>query len=317
MHKPTGAVALAAYWRPATWDETPEPPERDARRVYAGWRPGTHGERDPGFALQERDLDVLSRLWATGGLLSDHIQALYFPDLVGPSVVHRRLRRLYEVGLVRRYRPQLRKGMGSSCYLFTLTKLGYEVLRVAQPVWWTTRWPNAKWDRRQQEREPGLDLLMHSLVVAEIGTWAEARLGREWIHESEPASVISAGKVAVGNRTKEVTFRPDAILAAQDGGVDWYLELERSAYLPHWRQKAERWERWSRQYALGRAPAAIVVAGYLQDSPQRRERSVLPLLRTLPAELLKLVYVLDLAEWDPRLGEPQIVPGGELKGRSA
>ncbi len=317
MDKPTGAVTLAAYWRPATWDETPDPPERDARKVYLGWRPGTHGERDPGFALQERDLAILGRLWAAGALLSDHVQALFFPAAGGPRAVQRRLVRLYQVGLVRRYRPQLRKGFGSSAYVFAVTRLGFEVLRVVRPAWWAARWPEAKWDPRQEGREPGLDLFMHSLVVADIGVWAESRLGREWIHESEPAALISAGSVPAGNRVKEVAFRPDGILAAREGGVDWFLELERSAYLPHWRHKVERWERWSRQYALSPAPAVIVVAGYLRDSPQRRERSVLPLLRTLPAELLKLVYVLDLAEWDPQRTEPQVVPAGELRGKDA
>lgn len=314
MPKPSGAVALAAYWRPATWDETPEPPERDARKVYLGWRPGTHGEHDPGFALQERDLGILGRLWAAGALLSDHVHALFFPASEDARVVRRRLLRLYQVGLVRRYRPQLRKGHGSSAYVFAVTRLGFDVLRAARPVWWAARWPEAKWDSRQQGREPGLDLFLHSLVVADIGVWAEARLGREWIHESEPAALISAGSVPVGNRVKEGAFRPDAILAARNGGADWYLELERSAYLPHWRHKVERWERWGRQYALGPAPAVIVVAGYLRDSPQRRERSVVPLLRALPAPLLRLVYVLDLAEWDPLLGEAQLLPADGLRG---
>ena len=308
MSKLLGAVAVAQYWRPAYWSETQEPPETDVRKIICGWPPKTHGDEDTGFALQDRDVDVLARLWAAGVLSTEHLHRLLFAAVKDPSVVSRRLRRLWEIGLLRRYRPHLgKKGMGSASYLWSLSRLGFAVLRVMQPIWWTARYPRAKWDQRQETREPGLDML-HSLLVADIANWAVACHGREWVYESDPACRVSAGRVQDGARTKELTFRPDAILTAPgDGAPDWYIEVERAAYLPTWRQKVEVWDRWAKTHtARGRVPAQIVVAGFLHDTPQRRERGILPLLRVVPEALKPHMRVLDLEAWDQTSADPQM-----------
>jgi hypothetical protein len=311
------ALTLARHWRPALWEEVPQPLEPDPRRILRPWPPGTHGEHDPGFALQDRDLDILSRLWAAGALLSTHIQALFFPGVTQPSAVQRRLRMLYAVGLLRRHRPQLPRGMGSSPLLFSLSRLGFEVLSVAQPHWWAARWPGARWDRRRHEREPGPELL-HPLLVAEVASWAVSRLGREWIFESEPAGVVSAGVMAAGSRPREVLFHPDAILTdPARRSPDWFLELEWRAYLPSWREKIERWDRWRRKHALTETPAQILVAGYLRDSPNRYQWTILPLLRALPPELATVVQVRDLERWDAGSDEAQAVSASRLLRSSA
>jgi hypothetical protein len=308
VSKPIGAVAVAAYWRPAYWSEVQEPPETEPRAVACGWAPGTHGPDDKGFALQERDVDVLSRLWAAGVLSTEHLHRLLFQAVTDPSIVSRRLRHLWQVGLVLRYRPHLgERGMGSAPYLWRLSRLGFGVLRAMSPLWWTARWPKAKWDARQEEREPSLDML-HSLLVADIATWAVKYHSREWVHESEPACRVSAGRIQDVSRVKELRFLPDAILTAQtDGAPDWYIEVERAAYLPTWRQKVEVWDRWAKTHtARGRVPAQIVVAGFLRDTPQRRERGIVPLLRVVPEALKPHMRVLDLEAWDQTSADPQM-----------
>ncbi len=314
MSKPVGAVAVAQFWRPAYWSEAEKPPETDVRNLACGWPPKTHGDGDPGFALQDRDLDVLSRLWAAGVLSTEHLHRLLFSAVKDPSVVSRRLRRLWELGLLRRYRPHLgRKGMGSASYLWTLSRLGFALLRAMAPVWWTARWPHAKWDQRQEGREPGLDMI-HNLIVADIATWAVANHAREWVHESEPACRISAGRVQDGARTKELTFLPDAILT-RDGTPDWFVEVERAAYPPTWKAKVQVWARWAatnRAGAANRIPAVIVVAGFTKDTPQRRERSIVPLLRAVPETLIPHMRILDLATWDQTSADPQMQSVSDL-----
>ncbi len=312
MGKSLGAVAVAQYWRPAYWSQVEQPPETDTRKIACGWRPKTHGDGDSGFALQDRDVDVLSRLWAAGVLSTEHIHRLLFAAVQDPSVVSRRLRHLWEVGLLRKYRPYLgQRGMGSSPYLWALSALGFRVLRAMAPVWWTARYPRAKWDQRQDGREPSLDMV-HALLVADIATWAVAYHGREWVYESEPACRVSAGRVQDGGRTKELTFLPDAILS-REGAPSWFVEVERAAYLPTWKQKVSVWERWAAKLgASGRVPATILVAGFLRDTPQRRERGILPLLRAVPDALKPHMAVLDLEQWDQASPADQAHPITDL-----
>ena len=307
-----GGVVLSRYWRPAEWFECQEPAETDLRKIVRGWGPGTHGEGDPGFSLQTRDTDVLTRLWAAGPLLTDHIHRLFWAEAKQDSVITARLRRLWDLGLLRRHRPVLERGMGSSPYLWAISKRGFDLLLLLQPLWWTARWPHARWDSRQDNRQPGPELA-HGLVVADVAAWAVATQGREWVFESEPASIISAGVVQVGPRTKQTSFKPDAILT-RDGAPSWFIEVERAAYLPTWRAKTETWLRWAKRFGMGnRVPAQIVVVGYLKDAPERQERSILPLLRVLPADLAPHVLVLDLDRWDPLSPEVPFVLATSLR----
>lgn len=307
-----GALGLAAYWRPTVWDQTETVPETDPLTIMRGWAPGTHGTEDTGFAAQERDLRLLGRLWAAGALMTEHIQALYFPGVHSAVAVRRRMRKLWTIGLVRRFRPQLSDAHGAGAYLFALTELGLAVLHEARHPWWTTRYPDATWDPRQQERPPSFDLL-HGLMTADVACWAESRLGREWVHESEPAGRVSV--YVGGGKGAGEAFWPDAILDDRQGGSPaWFLEVERRAYVPHWREKCGKWTAWASQYALGKAPAVFVVAGYLHDSPDRYQRSMAPLLREVPDALRPLVRVLDLGTWDRRSDAPQVVPLSDVAG---
>lgn|GEM_PF-5041269 len=307
-----GALGLVNYWRPTTWDQAEEVPETDPLAIMRGWAPEAHGVHDDGFAMQERDLRILARLWAAGGLMTEHVQALYFPEVRSPRAVRNRMLKLWRVGLVRRYRPQLSEARGTGSYLFTLTQLGLDVLHEARHPWWVTRYPLAAWDPRQQDRPPSFDL-MHPLMVADIASWAESRLKREWVHESEPA-----GRVLVhgaGGRAAGDSFFPDAILDDRRGGTSaWFLEVERRAYAPHWREKTAKWATWAAQYAFGQAPAVFVVAGYLRDAPDRIHRGILPLLEETPDALRPLVHVLDLEAWDRTSDAPQMAPVADVLG---
>ena len=92
----------------------------------------------------------------------------------------------------------------------------------------------------------------------------------------------------------------------------WFLEVERAAYLAHWREKVAKWSTWAAQHALGQPPAVFVTAGYLRDSPDRFQRSIVPLLREIPEALRPLIHVLDLAVWDRASGAPQLRPLAEV-----
>lgn len=307
MARASGAV-ISAYWQPTYWKDCPEPIERDLRAVVAGWKPRTHGDRDPGFALQGRDVDLLCRLWAHGPLLTDHLRRMFWPDTDRADTAVARLRRLWDVGLLRRYWPRLHKGVGSAPVVWTLSRAAFGLLELIRPLWWVTRYPGARWDARREAAGPGTDLA-HGLIVADVATWAVRYQGREWVHESEPAGTVVAGIEQVGARTRERVFRPDAILT-RDGEPHWYVEVERSVYLPRWRHKLDAWSLWVD--AQLDDEAVIVVVGRLRATADQREKSMIPLLRATPVPTAARMRVLDLGSWDPADPDVPWRPVGEV-----
>ena len=306
-----GAI-ISAHWQPTYWQDCPEPMERNLRAVVDGWKPKTHGAKDAGFALQTRDVDLLGRLWAHGPMLTDHIHRMFWPDAGRADTVTARLTRLWHLGLLRRYWPRLGKGMGSAPAVWALARQGFDLLQLIRPLWWVTRYPSARWDARREAAGPGTDLA-HGLIVADVTTWAVLQQGREWVHESEPAGTVVASIEQVGPRTRERTFRPDAILT-RDGEPDWYVEVERSVYLPRWRHKLDSWELWVD--AQLNDEAVIVVVGRLRATPDQREKSMLPLLRATPAPIAARMRVLDLGTWDPADPEVPWRPVGDVLAKA-
>lgn len=80
------------------------------------------------FNLTSRDLDILQALLEHRFLTLNQIVRIYFRSKSGYYTCSRRMRKLFQIGLVLRYRPLVTKSEGSAPFIFSLSQLGYEVI---------------------------------------------------------------------------------------------------------------------------------------------------------------------------------------------
>jgi predicted transcriptional regulator len=238
-------------------------------------------QSDSKFDLTRRDLNILEALLEHRFFTAMQIQRLFFKTKSGYKTCSRRLKTLFEVGLVLRYRPMVYKGEGSAPYIFSLSQLGYEVLNKTRFIHEDISGVFYRADANIVETSR----INHELELNEfcLDLFEEAsirKLNFEWIPTRLTRQRFSSGG-------KTILVEPDAVfhIYTPKGERVLHIEFERSADRRRFRQKIDRWKEyrnkqiWRERY--GSEPFILVV-GYERsmETGGRKRRvlnSILPL----------------------------------------
>jgi len=186
-------------------------------------------------AIQPRDVEVIRDIWRYKFLTSTQLLELHWPGCA-PRLVRKRLAKLFDAGLVERFRPITRTG-GSFPWTYQLGQEGHRVLREIGLIE-----PRSRYDQRK--------IYDYRYVLHEIhlNGWALAwrRLLKErlieWHGETEIEPPPEARKHQLrlnddrsveGLRNERARLvRPDAILETQrrtsDGARSFLIEYDRT-----------------------------------------------------------------------------------------
>ncbi len=234
------------------------------------------------FNLTSRDLDILQALLEHRFLTLNQIVRIYFRSKSGYYTCSRRMRKLFQIGLVLRYRPLVTKSEGSAPFIFSLSQLGYEVISKTRFL--------------EQDisglfyREDGniveLSRILHELELNDfcLDVFEEA-IAKKLRFEWTPTRLTRQSFSAPGGKT--IIIEPDAVfhIYTPKGERILHIEYERSADWRRFRQKIERWTEyrkrqvWRERY--GSEPFILVVGHERAVETNGRKRrvvnSILPL----------------------------------------
>ncbi|MFD1676358.1 replication-relaxation family protein [Alicyclobacillus fodiniaquatilis] len=234
------------------------------------------------FNLTSRDLDILQALLEHRFLTLNQIVRIHFRSKSGYYTCSRRMRKLFQIGLVLRYRPMVMKNEGSAPYIFSISQLGYEVIS-------KTRFLEQDISSLYY-REDGniieLSRIIHELELNDFCLdFFEEAIAKKLRFEWTPTRLTRQSFSVTGGKT--FTVEPDAVfhIYTQKGERVLHIEYERSADRRRFRQKIERWKAYRKQQAwrekYGAEPFILVVGHERSVETNGRKRrvfnSILPL----------------------------------------
>ncbi len=245
----------------------------------------------------ERDIDVLQSLLEHRFLTTSQIIRMRFRGLSKRSAeekCRKRMKVLFEKGLVLRYRPKLPPGCGSSQFIYALSHAGFRVIRHLR---------GHEYDQNVDDmyfREGNhveLGRIIHELELNDfcLDVCDELRQRGyefEWIPTrlTRQSFQTSYGKSAI--------MEPDAVFTIQTdkGEKVLHIEYERSADRRRFRQKLERWKEYRKTESwrgfYGSEPLIMVVGnGFVDetDSAGRKNRTIHS-IRPLHAEATRATF---------------------------
>lgn len=231
--------------------------------------------------MQLRDVKMLATLLGAKFMTTNQLSACFWSGHDAERACRRRLRTLWNYGLLARIRPRAKSKTGSLPWIWAITKKAIQILdRSGLPLYEERLKKETSYDETSTTL-PSQILLRHSILVSEFGTRCLAS-GGDWYFDHETATALD---VPILN-TKTKLYYPDAILewGSDEKKITWLLELERSAQQRRFREKMSIW-RSLRLLAKTEGTLDnqfVVIVGRVKDTlPDRDERSILPLARIL------------------------------------
>jgi hypothetical protein len=196
--------------------------------------------------ITERDVLLLEQLHRFRFLSLSQLKDLFFPSL---RVARRRMRMLYELQLVDRFRPWC--GVGSEEYIYCIDQVGVFFLaaKLGKPA------EDLGW--RKRDNEVRLAYVTHFLKKAEVYLKLRRHVRIEKIN-TEPEL-----------RHQHYNFRPDIFIQFTKRGelCRWYVEVDLGT---EWRNKIEKKvEDYEKYYMVNRDCAVVV---FVADSEMRLEQ---------------------------------------------
>lgn len=232
--------------------------------------------------LQTRDVKMLATLLGAKFMTTSQLAVCFWSGKDAERACRRRLKTMWDYGLLARIRPQAKSKMGSLPWIWGITQRAVQVLERSGLSLYDER---LKLDTSYDETTvilPSQTLLRHSILVAEFGSQCLAE-GGDWYFDHEKATAMNVHM----QNLKSKMYYPDAVLEwpEKDGAkVTWLLELERSAQQYRFREKMNVWRSLK---LLAKTEGTldkqfVVLVGRIKDTlPDRDERSILPLARIL------------------------------------
>lgn len=202
--------------------------------------------KDKKFKIQSRDLDILQALLEHRFLTTQHVQKLFFTDGdSGLRYTQRRLKVLFDIGLVMKVRPKDPNEYGTKPNIFTLTDLGFDFLVKVGRV---KKESNIFYPERDNFVE--FNYIIHDVHLNEIclQIFEEAnrrKLSFEWI-----PTKLCRQKIKFPDGKYRIV-EPDAIFVfySPKGQKVLHIEYERSADPRRFREKLKKWKVYRRQQA--------------------------------------------------------------------
>lgn len=234
------------------------------------------------FNLTPRDLDILQTLLEHRFLTLNQLVRIYFRSSSGYYSCSRRMRQLFNVGLVLRYRPLVRKSEGSAPYIFALSQLGYEVLAKVRFL----DEDISGMFYREDSNIIEISRIMHELELNEFCLdLFDAAIAKKLRFDWLPTRLTRQSFSASGGKT--IIVEPDAVfhIYTPKGERILHIEYERSADRRRFRQKIDRWTEYRKRQAwrdrYGAEPFILVVGHENAVETNGRKRrvvnSILPL----------------------------------------
>lgn len=255
------------------WQQTEEP--WDISRII-----NPDPEDLPDYLLQKRDLEVLQLLLEHRFLTTNQIAELYFPTTHGKRAAQRRLKYMFEMGLVKRVRP-IDDEPGSKPFVYALTLLGRDVLIRTERV---TKEDVGSMFYYNEENQIEFNRIIHELHLNDVclSILKEAdQQGRsfEWL----PTKLCRQTLKMPNGRNGVV--EPDAVFIFYDKPRVLHIEYERSADPRRFHQKLERWkvyreqQIWQERYSV--EPVICVIGDREGWETSGRKRRVVKSIKPL------------------------------------
>lgn len=271
------------------WDK-PNDPSKSIDEVL--------GRKD--FALQERDLDIIEFLLKHPWAITSQLGRMFYSASKKPEFnASRRLKTLYEVGLLWRTRPFIPKGHGTHQYIYCLTRLAYNL--VIQ-----MRKDDDLEEISFQEYDNIVEIsqISHELELNELGISlmkeAEAReLDFNWIGTRQARHKV----VPKNPGQKAYVVAPDAVIRI--GDIIYHIEYERRCNRDNFYAKCMRWKRYRSDRAwkeLYPKEPVILIVGFKNPGEivghNRRYQSIDQLLSIARSVNMENIYYIYNEDWD-------------------
>lgn len=196
-------------------------------------------ENPPKYMLQSRDLDVLQLLFEHRFLTTNQISRLYYNTEYGIRSTQRRMKQLFEIGVIMRIRPRDEEP-GTKPYVFAITHLGYEILRKTERIS-QDQAQSIRFDESDHQVE--FSRVIHELHLNDVclSIFEEASrrdLSFEWL----PTKLCRQSIKMTNGKSRIV--EPDAVFIfyTDKGEKVLHLEYERSADQRRFQDKLTKWK---------------------------------------------------------------------------
>src|SRR5699024_11059602 len=196
-------------------------------------------ENPPKYMLQARDLDVLQVLLEHRFMTTHQVNRMFFNGSYGNKSTQRRMRKLFEMGLVMRMRPKDMEP-GTKPYVFAITQLGYQVLVKVERI---STDQAASFRFEESEHQVEFSRVIHEIDLNDVcldilESADQQELSVEWIPTKQCRQKVkwTDGKYRV--------VEPDAIFifSTDKGEKVLHLEYERSADPRRFQNKLVKWK---------------------------------------------------------------------------
>lgn len=263
------------------------------------------------YHVEERDLAIMEVLFFRRFLTSEQIRREFFPSRISGAKDTRRacqarLRILYKKGFLDRFRPPTAKGEGSHPYVYTLDRLGYELIKHLRPERITNRW-------NFREKVLQYTKVIHELELNEFCLTFREEAAKKGIEVTWLTTRQTVQKVKMADVGRSPLYAPDAILIWRTEPNDaeservLHVEYERSADKRWFLEKMITWKEYRRQ-ALWKKVAypkepKILVIGRKLELPKSGWGSIEGLRKAAKAQQMEGVFFLYLEDlkagkWD-------------------
>lgn len=220
-----------------TWKE-PQNPVPNAKYLLRNGK-----ELD--FGVTVRDLDILEALMKYRFLFTSQIGSIFYNHTKIPSKnASKRLIKMFNLGLVKRYRPFAMPGSGSNEFIYSLATLGYELLYSLRLR------DNPDFENYQSWREEKNDLEMSRIIhelelndfcIAFMNYSREKSFDFDWVPTQEAVQVVNQGP-----GKKNLYVRPDALIWIEAEGINkiFHVEYERYSDTRRFKEKIRAWKKY-------------------------------------------------------------------------
>lgn len=257
---------------------------------------GRHG------ILTVKDLDIMDTLYHHRFLLNKQIGKLFYNEAKDPLYqAGKRLKKLYNRGLILRFRPIVSKHEGTHQYIYALSQLGYDVLVQLRKREEKGFEDEPRWQETNNVVE--MTRLYHEIELNEfcINFMAECSK-REILFDWWPTRLTWQRVIPRQLGSKPYMISPDAVIRV--GKNLFHVEYERSANPDRFLEKTNRWKRyraagaWKEKWS--QEPTVLVVGGREPGEVRgrsRKERSITPLIEIALKQGLENIFFLYDEDW--------------------
>ncbi|MEG6617619.1 replication-relaxation family protein [Peptococcaceae bacterium 1198_IL3148] len=196
------------------------------------------------FKLQERDLDILEFFLNHPFVITEQVAKLFYNHCAKPTQnASRRLKTLYDMGLLWRTRPFVSKGKGTHQYIFCITKLAYNLITQVRELDYTDEINFQECDNVVEMSRIAHELELNEFCIELIQKAKEKNLEFNWSGTKRSWQKITPKTPG----SKGYVISPDAMIRV-DNNI-YHIEYERYCDKDNFYKKCMKWKRYRQDRA--------------------------------------------------------------------